>query len=107
MAHLVGETNQKGSRFVGASSRYRQSDVIYYSENNFLTFKIYKRKYFRFNSTSKWYEITSDVEFRPDLVSFDFYGAPDFWWKIMEANGMKDILEFRAGKNIRIPGNII
>lgn len=107
MAHMVQETNYRGARHVGPSSRYKNSEVIYYSEKKLLTFKIYKKAQSHFGTESKWYEITPDVEYRPDLVSYDFYGAPDFWWKIMEVNRMRDILEFRAGRNIRIPGSII
>jgi hypothetical protein len=40
-------------------------------------------------------------------VSYEFYGTPDYWWRIMELNGMKDIMEFRTGVNIIISGNII
>ena len=50
--------------------------------------------------------IPSGMEFRPDLVSKEKYGVPDFWWKILEANKMKDIFEFRAGKTIILPENV-
>jgi hypothetical protein len=46
------------------------------------------------------------MEYRPDLVSQDKYGLPDFWWKIMEVNGMKDIMDFKAGKTIVLPENV-
>ena len=52
-------------------------------------------------------EITAELEFRPDLASQDLYGTPDFWWRLLEHNGMRDILEFRAGRNIRIPYDVI
>ena len=51
--------------------------------------------------------ITKGSEYRPDLVSFDEYGTIDFWWKIMEVNGIKDILDFAAGRNIRLPNNVL
>lgn len=52
-------------------------------------------------------EITPEIEYRPDLVSADVYGTPDFWCILMEANGMKDIMEFKKGRNIRLPGNVL
>jgi len=107
MAHVTRESGHRAAQYVSSTSRYKSSDIIYYSENNLLTFKIYKKRPMQFGTSDKWFEITPDVEYRPDLVSFDFYGVPDFWWKIMEMNRMKDILEFRAGRNIRLPGSIL
>ena len=46
-------------------------------------------------------------EYRPDLVSNRVYGTPDFWWRIMEANNIKDVFEFKAGLNLRIPGSVL
>lgn len=106
MAHYLKESNRSADKYVAPSSRYNNSQVIYYTEKRLIAFKIYKRKQKWFNDDDKWFEITPDVELRPDLVSTDFYGSPDFWWKIMEANKMKDILEFKAGRNIRLPGSI-
>ena len=106
MAHYLKESNHLANKYVAPTSRYSSSEVIYYTEKKVVTFKIYKRKQRGFNKDDKWFEITPDVELRPDLVSTEFYGSPDFWWRIMEANRMKDILEFRAGRNIRLPGSI-
>jgi hypothetical protein len=47
--------------------------------------------------------ITPGVEYRPDLVSYDKYGTPNSWWMILEANGMKDIWDFKSGKTIMLP----
>jgi hypothetical protein len=50
--------------------------------------------------------ISPSQEFRPDKVSQDMYGIPDFWWKIMEVNKIKDVFDFRAGLSIRLPGGV-
>ena len=47
--------------------------------------------------------ISPGYEYRPDLISQMVYGSPDFWWKIMEVNSIKDIFDFKAGVNLRIP----
>jgi hypothetical protein len=39
-------------------------------------------------------------------VSLETYGVVDYWWKILEANNMKDIFDFKSGVNIRLPGSI-
>ena len=68
--------------YVVMSSRYMRSKVIYYGDDRKITFT-----------------------YRPDLVSQKVYFTPDYWWRIMEFNGMKDITEFVAGKTIRLPSN--
>lgn len=92
---------------VAVGSRYRQSDVLHYGEQRFLTFATYKRSTYTQVGTEKVLLINKGVEFRPDLVSFDIYGFPDAWWKILEANGMKDVFEFKAGRTIILPQDVV
>jgi len=103
MPREIEYTKAEGRSYVPPSSRYARTPVVYYEGR--LTYPIYKKKRLNFAPQDQHYEITKDVEFRPDLVSYMFFGAPDFWWKIMEMNGMKDILEFRSGRNIILPGS--
>lgn len=86
-----------------ANSRYRKQLVIYYGEQNFVTFDLYVRTPYVRVGNEKVMIITKGVEYRPDLVSYDFYGFPDNWWKILEANKMIDIYEFSVGKTIILP----
>lgn len=106
MATPIETTDIKATTFVNPTSRYAASVVEYYSELKKITFETYKRRKFVPSDQDKFMVITKGVEFRPDLVSFDFYGTVDFWWQIMEANSMKDVLEFKAGVNIRLPSNV-
>lgn len=106
MANQITVANLNTDRFVAQTSRYLDSSVIYYGPNNLITFTTYKRGEYPPNEKDTYLVITKTREYRPDLVSFDHYGTVSFWWKVMEANGMKDILEFESGKNIRLPGNI-
>lgn len=103
MANPIIETGIPASRFVDTTSRYKNSDVIYYGENNIITFKTYKRGEVPFTSNDKFFLIDRAREFRPDLVAKAAYGIPSFWWQILQANGMKDILDFRTGVTVRIP----
>lgn len=50
--------------------------------------------------------IPNGMQYRPDLVSKEKYGTVDFWWKIMEVNDIKDVMDFTAGRTIVLPGNI-
>lgn len=106
MARYIEKANIDPKRFVTISSRYADSEVIYYTENKILTFKIYKKKTQSLSSKDKYMVIPPGAEYRPDLVSQSAYGTSDFWWKILEANNIKDIFEFKAGLNIRIPDAI-
>jgi hypothetical protein len=88
-------------------SRYRKSEVIYYGDLPKTAFEIYKRLPVNASSTiDRVTLITPGWEYRPDLVSYDVYGAPDFWWKIMEVNHMSDILQFKSGLTITLPSDI-
>ena len=107
MANLITETDIEARRFVTRSSRYIDSEVIYYGENRILTFTTYKKPQNRKSEQDKFYVITPGTEYRPDLVSKKAFGTVDFWWKILEFNNMKDIFEFKSGKNIRIPINVL
>jgi hypothetical protein len=108
MSHFSHILPKLATTYVKQSSRYAKSKVKHYTENRLLTFDIYKRTPTPpISPNDQWLEITPAVEYRPDLVSYEIYGTPDLWWRIMEMNNMKDILEFKAGKNIRISGNIL
>jgi len=107
MANYTKNTKISAKNFVTVSSRYAKYNVIYYTENNLLTFPVYKKKPYVPNSNDKYAVITPGSEYRPDLVSQSAYGTVDFWWKIMEANNLKDIFEFKAGLNIVIPNAVL
>lgn len=93
--------------FIKGFSRYKNQNVIYWSEKNFLTFDTYIRKSYHATGRERVMLITKGVEYRPDLVAYDHLGMPDAWWKILEVNQMKDIWEFKAGRTIIIPDTIL
>ena len=103
MPNYIEETKIDPKRFVTVTSRYSDAIVLYYTENKLLTFTIYKKTKIKLSRNDKYYVITAGTEYRPDLVSNTAYGTVDFWWKIMEANEIKDVFDFKAGLNIRIP----
>jgi len=110
MANYTEKTDISASRFVPVTSRYAGSSVLYYTENKLLTFEIYKKDK-KTNSfvagQNKFFVVTPGTEYRPDLLSLKAYGTVDFWWKILEANNIKDIFEFKTGLNIMIPDVIL
>ena len=106
MANLNEPAKITPRRFVPVTSRYAQAEVLYYTENKFVTFGTYKKNEYKPGKKDKFMVVTKQYEYRPDLVSFDVYSTPDFWWKIMEANSIKDVFDFKAGINIRLPDSV-
>lgn len=103
MANVIELTEINPLSYVNMASRYAESKVLKYSEKGFLTFETYKKKAYTPSSNDMFTVISAGVEYRPDLLSYQIYGVPDFWWRIMEVNGIMDIFDFKAGLTIRIP----
>lgn len=104
MANYIENSKINARKFVNVSSRYAESPVVYYTEKKLLTYPLYKKTKIQSSKKDKFTIISKGYEYRPDLMANEFYGAPDFWWKIMEANNLKDIFQFKSGLSIRIPG---
>jgi hypothetical protein len=104
MTQLIEPSGVDPNSVSAATSRYRENqNIIYYGEQRFITYDLYIRKGYTKSGNEQSMVITKGIEYRPDLLSFDFYGFPDHWWKILEANGMKDVFEFKTGKTIFLP----
>jgi hypothetical protein len=104
MANLVEPANISPLNYVNVASRYAKSKVLKYSEKEFLTFETYKKETYTAQKNDMFTVITAGQEYRPDLLSYQVYGVPDFWWRLMEVNGIMDIFDFKAGLTIRLPG---
>jgi len=91
--------------YVVPTSRYVNSRVVYYGNQKKMTFDTYKKSQISDNQDDKYMLITAGYEYRPDLVSQKAYFTPDYWWRIMEANNIIDILDFKQGITVRIPIN--
>lgn len=106
MANFVEKASQINAEiYVNLTSRYTNSTVLYYGNDRKITFTTYKRQQIQESEDDKFMIITNAIEYRPDLVSQKVYFTPDYWWRIMEFNGIYDIADFKAGKSIRLPNN--
>jgi hypothetical protein len=103
MANKVLSTNIQIRDLVSMTSRYSDSTAVYYGDQHKITFKTYKKRKLPDSTADKYMEITPGYEFRPDKVSHLAYGTVDFWWLIMEANNIKDIMDFKSGMTVRVP----
>lgn len=107
MTQLIENAKVEADKIMSSGSRYLKQQVIYYGEQRLLTFDTYNRTNYKPTGQEKVMVVSKGLEYRPDLVSFDVYGYVDNWWRILEANKMKDIWEFRAGKTIILPDRVL
>lgn len=47
--------------------------------------------------------VVSSEEGRPDLISHKIYGTTQYWWVIMEMNGILDVNDITNGKVLEYP----
>jgi hypothetical protein len=106
MANRITNAGLSSTNFVSPLSRYTDSTTIYYGDTNKLTFTTYRRKNVTLSEFDRFTVVNAGTEFRPDLVSLKAYGTVEFWYLIMEVNGIYDIVDFVAGLNIRLPNNV-
>ncbi len=106
MANKIEFSNTSATTFVSPTSRYVSSRVIKYSDQKITTFETYKKNPYKMGAGDQLAVIPGGMEYRPDLMSMERYGTTDFWWRLMEANNIKDVIEFTAGRTIILPENI-
>ncbi len=106
MANKIEITDINPAEFVTPTSRYYNSRVLYYSDEKIVTFETYKKMKYKSSNRDQVSVVPNSMQFRPDLVSKQKYGTVDFWWKIMEINNIKDIMDFKAGITITLPGDV-
>jgi len=49
------------------------------------------------------YTVTTRTAYAPDLISFEYYGTYDFWWLVLQFNGISHPRDLVAGLAIRLP----
>ena len=108
MAVPIEESPVEPTVFVTNTSRYVNSTVLLWGNQKALTFSTYKRSDDQNDSElDQFAVIPPGEEYRPDLTSNRAFGTPDFWWRILEANNINDIFDYKAGRNIRIPSSLL
>lgn len=91
----------------GITSRYYQYPIAYWGNHRIPALPTYTKKDYPQNEKDRFWLVSKTREYRPDLVAFEEYGYASLWWRILEANNMKSIFDFKAGLNIRLPATII
>lgn len=47
--------------------------------------------------------IDSNNEFRPDILSYQVYGTPDYGWALMEINTLRSFKDLKLQARLRVP----
>ena len=86
-------------------SRYRGSTVTQVDRNGEVVEYVLLRKPLNLPETDedRYMVIDQANQFRPDILSFQMYGSPDFGWAIMEVNEIRSFVELGLGIRLRIP----
>lgn len=103
----ISSTNIRTDSVTQGFSRYQNSEVIYWGDQNLITFDTYVRTAYVPTGNEKVIMVTPGLAYRPDLLAYDIYGTPDAWWKILEVNGIYDIYDFKPGVTVMLPANLM
>lgn len=83
--------------------RHRDSKILV-DDNGDTFFETYDFHDLKYSPDDSYHEVTAGEEGRLDLIAFQYYNNPAFWWVIAEANDlvfpMRDVF---AGLVLRIP----
>ena len=84
------------------NSRYNnQSRIVY--DNGEEVQETYDRKVIKRSVKDRYHEVLPGEDGRLDLISYEYYGTPMYWWSIAQASGIHDPLSVKRGDRLRIP----
>jgi hypothetical protein len=86
-------------------SRYRGSTVSQVELDGELESYVFLRKPLLVepDTEDKYVTLDQGNQFRPDIISNQVYGDPNFGWAIMEVNNIRSFVELTMGLRLRIP----
>ena len=84
------------------SNRYQGKVLISNSRGQRIQF-IQKRWFPKVSDTDTLIYVDMKYQYRPDVISVDYFNTPLYAWAIMAANGIRSIWQLEAGQFIKIP----
>ena len=85
-------------------SRYRNKRIITLIDGT--TFIEFIRKSMLFTNiapTDQYYFTSAGKKLRPDLLSYELYGTPIFYWVILSDNNLVSSLQMKTNLTLRVP----
>ena len=88
--------------YTDSASRYRRLKRIE-SDDGTVRIETANKLSFEESTEDSFFTVTIKEENRLDLVSYQMYGTPLYWWVIAEASGIKDPMTVPVGTVLRVP----
>lgn len=84
------------------SNRYQGKVLISNNRGQRIQF-IQKRWFPKVSDFDTLVYVDMRYQYRPDIISVDYFNTPLYAWAIMAANGIRSIWQLEAGQFIKIP----
>ena len=86
---------------ITSTSRYKGSTVTTIDNEDVVLLK--KLVEVPFTDEDFYVILEDSTQRRPDIISTEVYGTPEYGWAIMELNGITNFLDLKSGTKLRIP----
>ena len=96
LQYYVPKNYKNNSRYTNLRRLYDEEKGVYYHES-------WNQKFIDESAEDNFFTVTESEENRLDLVSYSYYGTPNYWWVIAIANYIIDPFNVPVGTNLRIP----
>lgn len=83
--------------------RYKNLRTIKDEYTNNIHHESWKKHTVRSSNEDEYYTVSNVDEGRLDIIAYNFYGTPRFWWVIALANEIIDPFDIPVGTTLRIP----
>ena len=87
-------------------ANYSSTSPYFATPQNDINLEPLVRRNFAIEADDQTYTIERTYAYRPDLLAFDLYGTPRFWWVFAQRNPdqIEDpIYDFKPGVTIQLP----
>lgn len=84
--------------------RYKNRFLIETDVGN-VQLSFFHKKYMTFEDTesTQYFFVSAKYEHRPDLIAYNVYGSPLYYWIVLAANNMKSFWELEVNLTIKLP----
>lgn len=97
-------TNVANNRTNSTLDRYANKNRITLSDGTtFIEFIRKSMLYTENKSTDQYYFVDAGKRLRPDLISYELFGTPIFYWIILSDNNLVSSLQAQTNLTLRIP----
>ena len=92
------------SKYAEGEPWFRYSNCNIYSVNTFFTFTESEPfNIFKQSNDDGVYRVSSGEENRLDIISFNIYGTPIYWWLLAKASFIQNPFDVPVGTLVRVP----